>query len=199
MTYTTTKYTAKDYSALRGLHAITDAQVEEHLKLYNGYVNRTNSLFERLAGMVNEGQSADAAYQELKRRTGWEFNGMRLHEYYFDNLKPGGTGDLTDSTKFGDAIAKQFGSVEKWKEDLMGVAKAPGIGWAITYQDPDNGQLFNQWVTEHEQGHPAGCKPILVLDLFEHAFSVYLTPTQRGKYLEDFFANVDWDTISGRI
>ena len=155
MTYKPTAYTAKDYSKLRGLHAISDAQIEEHLKLYNGYVNRTNALFEKLAGMVNEGKSADTSYQELKRRTGWEFNGMRLHEYYFDNMTPGGTGELDDSSKFGNAVAKQFGSVARWKEDLMGVAKSPGIGWAITYRDPENGQLFNQWVTEHEQGHPA--------------------------------------------
>ncbi len=199
MSYTSVQYKAKDYSHLMGLHAISDDQIAEHLKLYNGYVTRTNAMMQRIAEMANENKHAESTYQELKRRLGWEFNGMRLHEYYFDNLKPGGAGKLEPATAFGAAAAKQFGGVEAWKADLLGVAKMPGVGWAIAYWDATAGQLFNQWIDRHDEGHPAGCKPILVLDLWEHAFSVYLKPTQRAQYLEDFFANVDWNAVAARM
>ncbi len=187
-------YTARDYSSLRGLEAITDEQIEVHLKLYNGYVKRTNALLERLA----EAPKGESAWQEMKRRLGWEFNGMRLHEYYFDNLAPQGRGDAAGSA-FGHAVGGQFGSFDAWKDDFLATAKAPGIGWAICYRDGSGGNLLNCWVTEHECGHPAGCSPILVLDVFEHAFSVYRKPTDRGPYLNDFFANVDWDAASARL
>lgn len=187
------KYTAKDYSALRGLTGISDEQVEVHLKLYNGYVNRTVALLEALAA-ADPGTSA---WQEMKRRLGWEFNGMRLHELYFDALTPGGKGSLEGSA-FGQAAAGCFGSVEAWKKDFLATAKAPGIGWTICYRDR-NGNLLNFWVTEHEQGHPAGLTPVLVCDVFEHAFSVYRKPTDRGPYLDDWFANVDWEVVSGRL
>ncbi|MCA9634813.1 MAG: superoxide dismutase [Myxococcales bacterium] len=194
--YTPISYTANDYSSLRGLKGITDEQIEIHLKLYNGYVSRTNALFAKVAAMANAGQTGDSSYQELKRRAGWEWNGMRLHEYYFDNLTPGGTA-MNDA--FAKAVSERFGSVEAWKDDLLGVAKSPGIGWAITYLDRKSGQIWNHWVTEHECGHPAGAEPLLVLDVFEHAFSVYRKPTDRGPYLGDFFDNVNWDVVAGRL
>lgn len=195
--YTPTAYKAKDYSHLRGLTGISDEQIEVHLKLYNGYVGRTNALFEKVAAMANAGAFGDSSYQELKRRAGWEWNGMRLHEYYFDNLKAG-AGPLGDNA-FAAKAREQFGSVDLWKADLFGVAKSPGIGWAITYLDTQSGQLWNHWITEHESGHPAGARPILVLDVFEHAFSVYLKPTDKAKYLDDFYANVDWDVVARRL
>jgi len=187
------KYTAKDYAALRGLTGLSDEQIEVHLKLYNGYVKRTNALLDALAA-ADPGTSA---WQEMKRRLGWEFNGMRLHELYFDAMAPGGRGELAGSA-FGQAVAAQYGSVEAWQKDFLATAKAPGIGWTITYKD-GNGNLLNVWVTEHEQGHPAGLAPILVCDVFEHAFSVYRQPTDRVPYLDDWFTNVDWQAVSARL
>ncbi len=198
MAYPPKKYEAEDYSGLRGLQGITDEQIEVHLKLYNGYVNRTNAALEKLAGLAEGGNTGDSGYQEVKRRLGWEFNGMRLHEYYFDNLTAGAK-PLDDGNAFAKEVASQFGSVDAWKTDFMGTAKAPGIGWVITYKDGVNGLIFNQWIEEHQSGHPAGCTPILVLDVFEHAFSVYRKPTDRAPYLDDFFANVNWDVVAGRL
>jgi len=197
MAYTPTMYKPKDYSGLKGLQGITDEQVQVHLQLYQGYVKRTNGLLERLAGLANESKHGESTYQELKRRFGWEFNGMRLHEYYFDSLAPGGS-KLTPDNAFGAMAEKQFGSIDAWKADLMGVAKMPGVGWALTYLDTAANQLLNVWVDRHDEGHPAGCKPLVVLDVWEHAFSVYLKPTERGKYLEDFYANVNWDVVAKR-
>jgi Fe-Mn family superoxide dismutase len=198
MTWTPAKYVAKDYSALKGLQAITDDQMAVHLTLYTGYVNRSNKLNETITAMFAEGKSATAEYQELKRRAGWEHNGVILHDYYFENLAPGGKGAGKDS-KFGEAVSKQFGDFDTWKADMLGTAKMPGVGWAVTYYDESRKQFDNYWIDRHDVGHPAGGKPIVVLDLWEHAWSVYLKPTERAKYLEDFFANVNWDAINGRL
>ena len=197
MTWSPAQYKAKDYSSLKGLAGITDDQITVHLALYNGYVTRSNKLNDTIAAMVNENKAGSFEYNELKRRAGWEVNGVLLHEYYFDNLTPnGGTG--ADS-KFAAAVAKQFGSFETWKLDMLGTAKMPGVGWAVTYYDAHRQQFDNYWIDRHDVGHPAGGKPVLVLDLWEHAFSVYLKPTERAKYLEDFFANVNWKVVDGRI
>jgi len=198
-TFTPVAYEAKDYSQIKGLTAITDIQIEEHLKLYNGYVKRTNALFKKLADIGNEHHQDDSSFQELKRRLGWEFDGMRLHEYYFDQLTPGGSGPLTTGNPFGALVAKQFGSIEAWQEFFMGTAKMPGIGWVVCYHDPVSGMILNAWIEQHHEGHLVGCKPILILDCFEHAFCAYLKPTQRGQYLTDFMANVDWNIVGKRI
>ena len=112
MSYTPVQYKAKDYGRLKGLHAISDDQIAEHLKLYNGYVTRTNALLQRLADMANEGKHGDPGYQEMKRRFGWEFDGMRLHELYFDNLAPNGKGKLIPDSAFGSTVTKAYGSIE---------------------------------------------------------------------------------------
>lgn len=187
-------YAARDYGGLRGLRGITDEQVAVHLELYRGYVRRTNALLEALAGL----DPAGAPFQELKRRLGWEFDGMRLHELYFDNLAPGGRGSL-EGSELGRAAAEQFGSVAAWRADFLAVAKAPGIGWAVLWLDPEADRLLNGWVGEHDCGHLAGCRPLLVLDLFEHAWSAYRKPMERAAYLDDFFANVDWTEVNRRF
>lgn len=188
----------KDYSALRGLQGIPDDQIEAHLELYEGYVSRSNKLTERLSGLAAEGKTAEAPFQEMTRRLGWEFNGMRLHELYFDALTPKGR-PLTPDNPLGALAARQFGSVEKYQAELSAVAGMPGVGWAVTYQESRTGALINVWVDEHDGGHLAGCRPVLALDVWEHAFSMYLKPTERTQYLEDFFANVAWDVAARRL
>jgi Fe-Mn family superoxide dismutase len=190
-------YKPNDYSSLQGLQGISNEQIEIHLKLYQGYVTRSNKLNETLAAMVNEGKSGSFEYNELKRRAGWEHNGVVLHELYFENLTGSPTG--AESSKFAQAITRQFGSFDTWKTDFLGVGKMPGVGWAITYYDPNRKQFDNYWIDRHDVGHPAGYKPIVVMDLWEHAWSVYLKPTDRAKYLEDFFANVHWKAVDARL
>lgn len=197
MAYTPKLYTAKDFGQLRGLKGITDDQLAEHLKLYNGYVARTNKLHEILAEMLNSGKTGSPEYNELKRRLGWETNGILLHELYFENLTP--NGNKAEGTAFALKVEQQYGSFDTWKNDFLSVAKMPGIGWVIAYLDARTGGITNAWITEHEQGHFAGCAPILVLDVFEHSWTAYLKPTQRAQYLEDFFANVCFKTASSRL
>jgi Fe-Mn family superoxide dismutase len=195
----TSVFTPRDYSRLKGLKGITDEQIEVHLALYEGYVKRSNALLEELAGLSREKRAATPAFAEQKRRLGWELNGMRLHELYFDGLRPGGSGRLAQDNALGAAVTRQFGSIDAWMSDLMAVAKMPGVGWAITYGDPSTGHLANLWIEQHHAGHPAGWTPLVVLDAWEHAFSVYLRPTERSRYLDDFFANVDWGVAASRL
>jgi Fe-Mn family superoxide dismutase len=161
-------YEAKDYSGLLGMDGFSDVLLKNHFTLYQGYVTNTNKVMDTLAAMLTEGKTGTPEYNELKRRMGFEFNGMRLHEYYFENL--GGKEAVNKAGKLAKKLAEVFGSYENWEKDYKSTAAMRGIGWTILYQDDKTGRLLNQWINEHETGHPAGCIPILVLDVFEHAF-----------------------------
>lgn len=191
------EYKEKDYSKLRGLNGIPNDQVEVHLGLYSGYVKNTNLLNRKIWDLVQGGKTAEPEYAELKRRLGFEYNGMRLHEYYFDNLKVGGGGAPPDSV--GSAFSSTWGSFDKWKEEFVANGKLRGVGWVIAYKDPVNGALSNHWITLHEEGNLAGFKPVVVMDVWEHAFMVYRRPAERAKYIDDFFSNVNWDEVAARL
>ncbi|WP_395839784.1 superoxide dismutase [Archangium violaceum] len=193
------KYTPMQFTHLKGLKGISDAVLESHFKLYEGYVNRTNKLTELLSGMQAKGEAAGAnpAYAEMTRRMGFEYNGMVLHEYYFGNMKPGGA--TTPGGKLKQAMEQSFGSYENWLADFKAVGTAPGIGWAITFQDPRTGWLSNHWVTLHENGNIAGYTPIIVMDAWEHAFVPDYKPFERAKYVDAYFQNIDFEACEGRL
>ena len=156
----------------------------------------TNKLSDLIGRMLAEGKTATPEYAELKRRFVWEWNGMRLHEFYFGNL--GGKGVLDPASKLGKAVAAEFGSVEKWEADFRAAGAMRGIGWVVLYQDRLGGRLFNQWVTEHDVGNPAGAVPVLVMDVFEHAFMVDYG-LKRADYIAAFFRNVNWKAAEARL
>jgi Fe-Mn family superoxide dismutase len=189
-------YTAKDFNSLIGIKGFSETLLKNHFTLYQGYVTNTNRLMDSLATMLKEGKTGTPEYSELKRRMGFEFNGMRLHEYYFGNL--GGSVTLNKSGKLAKRLAEDFGSYEDWEKDFKATGTMRGIGWAILYQDNETGKLFNQWINEHETGHPAGCIPILIMDVFEHA---YMTDygLKRADYIEAFFKNINWNIVENRL
>jgi Fe-Mn family superoxide dismutase len=194
-------YQPKHFS-LSGLNGISDQTLEMHFKLYEGYVKETNGLTERIALFLKDGrvdQEEMPAYSELTRRLGFEYNGMVLHEYYFGNLKKGGGGTPARNSSFLIAAELHFGSYETWKADFVGIGKMRGVGWAICYQDPMNGRLSNHWITLHEIGNVAGFKPILVMDVWEHAFLLDYKPAARPKYIDAFFSNINWDVVEQRL
>ncbi len=188
---------------LSGLEGISDRTLEMHFKLYEGYVSNTNTLNERIAEMIYGGsvdQEEMPAYSELTRRMGFEYNGMVLHEYYFGNMKKGSTTtDPEKSSDFYRAAEESFGSYDIWKADFVSVGKMRGVGWAVCYQDPVNGGLSNHWITLHEVGNVAGFVPVLVMDVWEHAFLLDYKPAERPKYIEAFFSNIDWEACEGRL
>jgi Fe-Mn family superoxide dismutase len=192
----TMAYTAKDYTNLIGMEGFSETLLKNHFTLYQGYVTNTNKLLDSLAAMLKGGKVGTPEYSEIKRRVGFEFNGMRLHEYYFDNL--GGEGVLDKSGKLGRKMVEDFGSYEEWERDFKAIGTMRGIGWAILYQDNTTGRLLNQWINEHETGHLAGCIPILVMDVFEHAF-ITDYGLKRADYIEAFFKNINWGTVESQL
>jgi len=189
-------YAAKDYSNLIGMEGFSDTLLRNHFTLYQGYVTNTNKLLDLLGQMAKEGKFATPEYAELKRRMGFEFDGMRLHEYYFENL--GGKGDIGQSAKLRDKLGRDFGSYEAWEADFKATGAMRGIGWVLMYYDVLAGRLFNAWINEHDGGHLAGGQPILVMDVFEHA---YMTDygLKRADYIAAFFKNIDWKAAESRI
>ncbi|MEK7635451.1 MAG: Fe-Mn family superoxide dismutase [Patescibacteria group bacterium] len=158
---------------LKGTSAKT---IEEHLKLYVGYVKNINLVLE-----------------QENPKLGFEFDGMRNHEYYFASLE-GGPKEISDGS-LKKAIEKDFGSFDAWLTKFKTIAITRGTGWAFLYYDPKTEQLLNAWVDEHHLGQLNGCQTILALDMWEHAFVADYLPSGKKQYVEDFFANLNWNKI----
>ena len=181
-------YVAKDYGHLIGMEGFSETLLKNHFTLYQGYVTNTNKLLDLLGAMLKEGRAGTPEFSELKRRFGFEFNGMRLHEYYFENL--GGKAHMD--------MPSVLASCETGEQDFRATGAMRGIGWAILYQDNVTGGLFNTWINEHEVGHLAGCRPILVMDVFEHAYMIDYG-LKRADYIESFFKNINWEVVAKRL
>ncbi|HAK58900.1 MAG TPA: superoxide dismutase [Nitrospiraceae bacterium] len=188
-------YTAKDFNALIGMKGFSETLLKNHFTLYQGYVTNTNKVVDILAQMLKDGKTGTPEYAELKRRFGWEFNGMRLHELYFGNL--GGSG-IDKGGKLAKKLEKDFGGVDAWEKDFRATGAMRGIGWVALYHDAEGDRLFNVWINEHDVAHLAGCTPLLIMDVFEHAF---ITDYQlkRADYIEAFMANINGKVIDGRL
>jgi len=198
---TQTQYTPKQFD-LSGLNGISDQTLEMHFKLYEGYVKETNRLNQEIFGLFAGGkvdQEAMPEYSELKRRLGFEYNGMVLHEYYFGNMTRSGNTDPDSNSRFRKAAEDSLTSYDIWKADFISVGKMRGVGWAICFQDPATGGLSNHWVSLHEVGNVASFTPVLVMDVWEHAFLLDYKPSERGKYIEAFFSNIDWRIVEERL
>lgn len=188
-------YTAKDYSALVGTPGFSETLLRNHFTLYQGYVTNTNKVLDTLDAMLKQGRTTMPEFAGLKRRLGWEYNGMRLHEYYFDNL--GGATPLDPYSALAKKISASFGSYDEWERDFKAVGGMRGIGWAVLYSDCSNGRLINFWIGEHDVGHPAGCQPLLIMDVFEHAFMTDYG-LKRSDYVEAFFSSINWSAVEAR-
>ncbi len=190
-------YQAKDFSHLLGTNGFSDNLLNNHFKLYQGYVTNTNKLAEIILNLVKEGKTGTPEYAELKRRFGWEFNGMRLHELYFGNMdKKKKT--LAENSKLYKKMVETFGSGDNCKKDFVASGAMRGIGWVIMYYDPLSDKLFNTWVNEHDVGHLAGCVPLLVMDVFEHAFMPDYG-LNRADYINAFIESIEWDVVNKRF
>jgi len=188
-------YAPKDYAKLIGMAGFSETLLKNHFTLYQGYVTNTNKVLDTLDQMARDGKTAAPEFAELKRRLGWEFNGMRLHEYYFENL--GGSGVKKDGA-LAKKLADSFGSFDAWEKDFRATGAMRGIGWAVLYQDTASGRMINFWVNEHDVAHPAGCVPILIMDVFEHAFMLDYG-LKRADYIEAFFKNINWVAAESRV
>ena len=190
-------YVAKNFKNLLGIAGFSDNLLNTHFGLYEGYVKNTNTLLERLQTLTTEGKTGPGEFAELKRRFGWEYNGMRLHELYFENMIKNGA-ELDEKSKINKLIAQSFGSFANWKKDFVATGAMRGIGWAILAHDKQTDTLFNVWINEHDVGHLTGAAPLLVMDVFEHAFILDYS-MKRADYIEAFMKAIDWDKVNERF
>lgn len=186
-------YEPKNYDHLIGTKGFSDALLKNHFTLYQGYVTNAN----KVADLLKTMQPGTPEYSELKRRFGWEFNGMRLHEFYFGNMTKEQNQPPEKPLLF-DEIEKQFGSFEAWEADFKATGAMRGIGWAMLVMDDEFGRLHNVWVNEHDAGHLAGARPLLVMDVFEHAFMLDYG-LKRADYITAFWEAIDWDIVDKRF
>lgn len=191
MTHTSSKsaviegFQAKDFSNLYGIKGFSDEMLSDHFKLYQGYVKKTNQFIEELGDMVEHEQTDSPAYGELKRRFGWEYNSVKLHELYFGNLKP--------SNEKSDGLHL----VQHLMDDFLKTGETRGIGWVVMYKD-SVGRLINAWIDEHNNGHLICNQPVLVLDVFEHAFMTDYG-LDRKKYIANFYEQINWKVVEDRL
>jgi Fe-Mn family superoxide dismutase len=190
-------YEPKNFDQLLSLKGFSDQLLKNHFTLYQGYVSNTNKLAEALSTLLKEGKVGTPEYAEIKRRFGWEFNGMRLHEYYFGNMTKKAV-EFDKNSRLAKKIADDFGSFESWEKDFRATGALRGIGWVILYFDSMAGRLFNVWVNEHDVGHLSGAVPILVMDVFEHAYMIDYG-LKRAEYIEAFFKAVNWPSVVERF
>lgn len=189
-------YETKNYDHLLGIPGFSDDLLKNHFKLYEGYVTNFNKLNDTLKNLEKEGKFGTPEFAELNRRLGWEFNGMRLHELYFGNMTQNNKG-LEETTELYKKITDEWGSINEWEKDFRSMGAMRGIGWVILYEDQEAKRLFNVWINEHDLGHLAGCKPLLVMDVFEHAFMLDYG-IKRADYINSFMNAIDWVTVSKR-
>jgi len=190
---TSFKYKVKENLKPSNLDGITDEQINDHWKLYEGYVAQVNKLNKELCEL----DPNSLAYADRRRRYGFEYNGMILHEYYFGNLIAE-KNELSDG-KLKQALEETWGSYEKWLQDFINTGKTRGIGWAILYLDPKTGTLVNTFVGDHENGHISGFKPIIVMDVWEHAYMVDHKAGGRADYISAFIKNINWARAEKRF
>lgn len=185
-------YTTQDFKHLLGLPGLSDALLSNHFTLYEGYVANTNKLIE----LLNTKEVGTPEYSELKRRFGWEWNGMRMHELYFGNMTKEQSSLSNGLLK--EKIEKAYGSLENWEKNFLGLGAMRGIGWVVLAHDAEKDELFNVWVNEHDLGHLVGATPLLVMDVFEHAYMLDYGIKKAG-YLDAFSRSIDWKAAEKRL
>ncbi|NBV54746.1 MAG: superoxide dismutase [Proteobacteria bacterium] len=191
-----TIYSARAEFKPKGLVGISDKQIDEHWKLYEGYVTQSNNLIKQLADMREAGQGKDPMFADRRRRLAFEMCGMLVHDYYFANLKAGVADGV--AKEFKKLVSGKFGSFENWLADYKACGATRGVGHAICYHDPITGDVNNHFIEMHSEGHMPGFQVLLSMDVWEHAFLLDYLPTERAKYIEAFLANVNWEVVESR-
>lgn len=189
-------FTTKTFN-IPPLKGISVKNIEEHLKLYAGYVKNTNLIIEKIIELKVDSEKNAYALSEISRRFGFEYNGMRNHEIYFNSLE-GGANELLDGA-LKKAISETWGSFEIWLTEFKSIALIRGIGWAMLYYDRKENRLLNAWVDEQHLGQLQGCDLILGLDMWEHSYVADYQPSGKKNYIEDFFSNLNWENIGNNF
>lgn len=190
-------YAPRPFEFGNGMNGLSKDLLAEHVTLYKGYVARTNALLKDVVAAEKEGKS-NAMVQELRRRLGFEFSGMRLHEGYFEALSNAGSRPM-ENHPLHKALAETWGSWDAWWAAFKATATMPGIGWAALVKDPMTGRLMNAWFQDHENAIPVGTTPLLVVDVWEHAYVKDYGATGRGKYMDAVKSLIHWPVVERRF
>jgi len=191
-------YTPQTFN-LPELSGLSEKQIKVHIGLYEGYVKHINLLREQIKDLETLDKEKYAyAITETRRRLGFEFNGMRMHEYYFTQLE-GGAQDINTGSGLADAVGEKYGSVEKFIAHFTAVGMSRGIGWSILYYDPIGKTPHVAWVTDHELGQLGGLPILLAMDMWEHAFMIDYVPSEKKNYIEAFLKNLNWSVVEKRF
>jgi Fe-Mn family superoxide dismutase len=189
------QYTEQSFN-LPELKGLSQKQIDVHLKLYAGYVKNVNAIASKIEEYKTDSEGNAIALSELKRRLGFEWNGMRLHELYFEAL--GGNGMLPDSD-LKKALEKQYGSFEKFIAEFRAVGMMRGIGWTLLTHDKKANMFHTVWVSDHEVGHLSTLPVLIAMDMWEHAYMVDYVPAQKNEYIEAFLSNLNWEAVGKRF
>ncbi len=190
-------FTERKFNILK-LVDISENSVNEHLKLYSGYVKHSNLIIDRINSLASDMETNSYTIGELQRRFGFEFDGMRNHEYYFEQLE-NGANPIDMNSSFVSKVSETFGSFDAWLSRFKSLAMTRGIGWAILYYDPETDKLLNAWIDEQHLGHLTSLKVVLALDMWEHSYMLDYVPSEKKKYVEAFFTNLNWNCVTNRF
>lgn len=190
------KYEALSFN-IPELDGISKETMDNHLSLYQGYVKHVNLIQEKIVAFSSDLENNAFAIGEMQRRLGFEFCGMRNHEYFFSQFE-GGAKELPEGP-LKEKITFQWGSFENWLEFFSQIAKVRGVGWAMLYHDPHTGQLVQTWVDEQHIGQLVDVDIILALDMWEHSYLRDYVSADKGKYVDAFFKNLNWEVIASRL
>jgi len=193
MTYPTRTFDLPDLTGL------SKEQITAHLALYEGYVKHTNLIMEKIAKLKDEDAAGNPyLINELRRRLGFEFDGMRMHEYYFEQLE-GGAAPAQSSSSLTTLATEKYGSFEGLVQHVKEVAGTRGIGWTVLYFDPQGNTLHTAWVSDHELGQLSGLPILFAIDMWEHAYMVDYLPKEKMHYVDAFLANLNWSVVEKRM
>jgi Fe-Mn family superoxide dismutase len=186
-------FTIKPFNIAK-LKGISDENVADHLKLYAGYVNNANLILKKIEELSQDSEKNAYELAEVQRRFGFEYDGIRNHEIYFELLSNGAK-EINKDGELYKAIEATWGSFDKWLARFKAIAMSRGIGWAMLYYDKKEDMLLNAYVGDHELGQLSGCVPVIALDLWEHAYISDYAPGGKKDYVEDFFFNLNWGAV----
>jgi Fe-Mn family superoxide dismutase len=180
------------------IEGISKKTIEEHLKLYAGYVKHTNLIQTKIAEYSTDMEKNGYAINEMRRRFSFEWNGMRNHEYYFEQIENGrSSGDI--NSLLSKQMTKDFGSSQIWFEEFKNICLTRGIGWAILYYDKKADRLINAWVDEQHLGQLNGLDFIYGVDMWEHSYYIDYTPADKKKYVEAYLMATNQDIVEKRF
>jgi len=191
------KFEEKKFNITK-LKGISEKTIEEHLKLYVGYVKNSNLILEHIEELVKDADKYAYELGEIQRRFSFEYNGMRNHEVYFDSFSNEAK-NLNDESELKKQIKSDLGSFELWLNRFKAIALTRGVGWAMLWYDRGDKRLLASWVDEQHLGQLSGCTPILALDMWEHSYVADYQPSGKKNYIEDFFANLNWENVENNF